>query len=513
MPSLPDLILALDQGTTTSRALIVNHQAEVLAVGQNSFSQHYPHPGWVEHDALEILSSQLASITEAVVGGGIDADRIRSIGITNQRETTVIWNRTTGAPVAPAIVWQCRRTAEMIDALTRDPAIFERICQATGLIPDAYFSASKIKWLLDNLPGVREQARRGELAFGTIDSWLIWQLTGGATHATDYTNASRTMLFNIHEGCWDDWLLDLFDVPKELLPEVRPSSAYYGLTQHDSVPAGIPICGVAGDQQAALFGQTCFMAGEAKNTYGTGCFMLVHTGTHAALSKNQLLTTIAASAPGSTQLEYALEGSVFVSGALIQWLRDELGLVETAAETEILAKQVASTGGVYVVPAFAGLGAPYWDMEARGAILGLTRGTTKQHIARAALEAMAFQLADLVEAVQADTLLTLEQLKVDGGAAANNFLLQFQSDILGAEITRPINGEATALGAAFLAGLFSEFWQSTDELRALVSNKEHKTFVSNMTAEARAQHLKGWHQAIERVLCKEACKEALNEQP
>ena len=502
MSSSQDLILALDQGTTSSRALIFNQQAEVLAIGQKGFAQHYPHPGWVEHDALEILSSQMTSISDALATGDIDPARIRGIGITNQRETTVLWNRSTGLPVAPAIVWQCRRTADMIDELASHPDTVARIRQDTGLVPDAYFSATKIKWLLDTLPGVREQAERGELAFGTIDSWLIWQLTGGKTHATDYTNASRTMLFNIHEGCWDEWLLDLFDIPAQILPEVLPSAAFFGETRHSVLPDGIPICGVAGDQQAALFGQTCFTPGEAKNTYGTGCFLLVHTGTNATLSKNQMLTTIAASAPGSTQLEYALEGSVFVSGALIQWLRDELGIIKKASEAATLAQEVPDTGGVYVVPAFTGLGAPYWDMEARGALLGLTRGTTKQHIIRAALEAMAFQLSDLMDAVRADTSLALKSLKVDGGASANDFLLQFQSDILGAEIVRPNNRETTTLGAAFLAGLSSGFWDDTDELIELVSSKKHVTFSPHMTVEEREKHLDGWHQAVERVLSK-----------
>ena len=502
MSQSQDLIVALDQGTTTSRALIFNHDAEIVALGQNPFNQYYPQPGWVEHDALEILSSQLSAFTEALVVENIDASRIRGIGITNQRETTILWNRKTGEPVAPAIVWQCRRTAEMVDKLAADPVVSDRIRAKTGLMPDAYFSASKIKWLLDTLPGVREQAEQGELAFGTVDCWLIWQLTGGKTHATDYTNASRTMLFNIHEGCWDEWLLDLFDVPAQILPEVYPSAAYYGTTSHTSLPVGIPICGVSGDQQSALFGQACFEEGDTKNTYGTGCFMLVNTGTKATLSKNQLITTIIASPPGTTQLEYALEGSVFVSGALIQWLRDELQIIGTAAETSELAQQVKDSGGVYVVPAFTGLGAPYWDMDARGAILGLTRGTNRNHLVRAALESMAFSLADLVSAVQADTSLAIDHLKVDGGAAANDFLLQFQSDILDMDIVRPKNSEATALGAAFLAGLTSGFWQNTAELKALSASKAPTLFSPNMTSAERERHLEGWHDAVSRVLSK-----------
>ncbi len=552
MSDAKDLILALDQGTTSSRAIIFDRQVRVRAVGQNDFAQYYPHPGWVEHDALEILSSQLSAITEALVVGSVEPAHIKAIGITNQRETTVIWNRVTGIPIAPAIVWQCRRTSEMIDELTSDPAVYERIRKTTGLVPDAYFSASKIKWLLDNTPGARAAAQRGELAFGTIDSWLVWQLTGGATHATDYTNASRTMLFNIHEGCWDEWLLDLFSVPTSLLPEVRPSAAYYGYTAHPSIPGGIPICGVAGDQQAALFGQCCFKPGEAKNTYGTGCFMLVHTGNKAPLSEHQLITTIAASAPAADPgtssltpgspsgtpsssstisnspslapnegedlpltpltnttanpphttkppLEYALEGSVFVSGALIQWLRDELGLITTAAESGQLAKQVENTQGVYIVPAFTGLGAPYWDMDARGAIIGLTRGVTKAHIVRAALEAIAYQLADLVEAVRADTSLPIECLKVDGGGAVNDFMLQFQSDVLNTQIARPGNTESTALGAAFLAGLACGLWQDVSELCALASQKEDIVFSPQIDEAERQELLSGWHDAVARV--------------
>lgn len=494
------LILAIDQGTTSSRAIVFDQKADVRAVGQTPFKQYYPHPGWVEHDPLEILSSQLAAITEALVVGEINATNIRGIGITNQRETTIIWDRDTGTPIAPAIVWQCRRTAEMVEELVASPEIYERIRRTTGLVPDAYFSASKIKWLLDNVVGAREKAERGELAFGTVDSWLIWQLTSGATHATDYTNASRTMLFDIHKGCWDKWLLDLFEVPPSLLPEVRLSAAHYGLTAHPSLPSGIPVCGAVGDQQSALFGQCCLRPGEAKNTYGTGCFMLVHTGTKAPLSNNQLITTIAASTPGTTQLEYALEGSVFVSGALIQWLRDELGIISSARETQWLAESVKDTAGVYIVPAFTGLGAPYWDREARGAILGLTRGATKAHIVRAALEAMAYQLSDLVEAMQADTSLKLERLRVDGGGASNDFLLQFQSDILDADIVRPAITETTALGAAFLAGLSCGLWQDIGELCGLVASQECTTFSPRISEEQRQLHLAGWKKAITQVL-------------
>ena len=379
-----------------------------------------PHPGWVEHNPQDILSSQLGALTELLVSNSLTPADIDSIGITNQRETTVVWNRETGEPVFNAIVWQCRRTAPIIEELAADPDVVRAIREKTGLVPDAYFSASKIKWILDNVPGAREQAERGELAFGTVDSWLVWTLTYGQVHATDVTNASRTMLYNIHEGRWDPWLLDLFGIPASLMPEVRPSAGDFGRTANPGTAQGVPICGVAGDQQAALFGQCCFNAGEAKNTYGTGCFLLMHTGHEVCASKHNLVTTIAASAPG-VATEYALEGSVFVAGALVQWLRDELGLVETAAETEAVAKSVPDTGGVYVVPAFTGLGAPYWDAEARGAIYGLTRGTTRAHVVRAALESLAYQVSDLAVAMEADAGVPISALNVDGGASANDF--------------------------------------------------------------------------------------------
>lgn len=499
MGSSQGLVLALDQGTTSSRAVAFDKKARIRAIGQSPFKQYYPHPGWVEHDALEILSSQLAAITEALVVGNIDAKDICCMGITNQRETTVLWNRSTGMPIAPAIVWQCTRTAQIVEELVSDSAIYERIRKITGLVPDAYFSASKIKWLLDKVPGARELAEQGELAFGTIDSWLIWQLTNGAVHATDYTNASRTMLYNIHECCWDPWLLDLFDVPTQILPTVQPSASHFGDTAHPSIPHGIPIYGVTGDQQAALFGHACFNPGDAKTTFGTGCFFLVHTGTTAPLSQNKLITTIAASAPGTTQTEYALEGSTFVSGALIQWLRDEMGLVKSAAQAQRLAQSVPDTAGVHVVPAFTGLGAPYWDKEARGAVLGITRGTNKAHIVRAAHEAMAFQLSDLIEAVRADTSLCLKQLRVDGGGANNDFLLQFQSDILNTQIVRPSITEITSLGAAFLAGLNCGFWESTDELTALVDNESCTVFTPSIDIATREDYLSGWKQAIARI--------------
>ena len=416
---------------------------------------------------MEILSSQLSALTKVLVSAHVDPQRITALGITNQRETTVIWDRRSHLPIANAIVWQCRRTAAMIDQLCSDPAVAARITALTGLIPDAYFSASKIAWLLDNTPGARAAAERGELAFGTVDSWLVYNLTGGEVHATDVTNASRTMLFDIHRGVWDSWLLELFGIPESLLPEVRPSAGYYGTSNHPSIPAGLRITGVAGDQQAALFGQRCFQLGQAKNTLGTGAFLLMHTGMQACVSKNQLVTTVAASAPGQAGLEYALEGSIFVAGALIQWLRDEMGLISTAAESELLASRVDNNAGVHVVPAFTGLGAPWWDSEARGAILGLTRGVTREHIVRAALESLAYQSADLIAAFEDDAGIAINSLKADGGAATNGFLLQFMADLLGIEIDRPTSPEATGLGAAFLAGLASGFWQDQAELLAL----------------------------------------------
>jgi glycerol kinase len=434
----------------------------------------------------------------------------------------VIWDRASGEPIANAIVWQCRRTAALVEELCGDEAVVRLIRSKTGLIPDAYFSASKIRWLLDNVPGARARAERGELAFVTVDSWLIWQLTGGAVHATDVTNASRTMLFDIHRGVWDEELLELFGVPAALLPEVRPSSADYGVTAHPSIPAGIPIRGVVGDQQAALFGQCCFEPGQAKNTYGTGCFLLMNTGTVACESHNQLVTTIAASAPagvgvGSTgrgadggvdvdaggevdrpvRLEYALEGSVFVAGALIQWLRDELGLLSTAAQSQKLARSVEDSAGVYIVPAFTGLGAPWWDAEARGAIYGLTRGARREHLVRAALESLAYQVNDLVTAVVADAGVPLSELRVDGAASRNDFLMQFQTDILGVPVVRSANTEATALGAAFLAGLNTGFWSDTNELRSLIGKGTQ--FMPALAADRRATLLAGWHDAIRRT--------------
>ncbi len=490
-------IVALDQGTTSSRSMLIDKQGNVCGVAQSEFPQIYPHPGWVDHDPKDIVATQLGTFTELLTKCNVNPEDIDSIGITNQRETTIIWDRETGEPIANAIVWQCRRTADVIkDICGDDQQVFDEIIKRTGLRPDPYFSASKAKWLLDNTPGARERACAGELCFGTVDTWIIWNLTSGRVHATDTTNASRTMLFNIHTCEWDPYLLDLFDIPASMLPEVKPSASNFGATANPNLPQGIPICGVAGDQQAALFGQCCFESGQAKNTYGTGCFFLMNTGTEAPVSKNNLVTTIAASAPGEPT-KYALEGSVFVAGALIQWLRDELGIIETAAATEEMAKSVEDTAGVYIVPAFTGLGAPYWDSEARGLICGLTRGTNRNHIARAALEALAYQMSDLCDAMEADAAAPMAELNVDGGASANNFLMQFQSDIINTRIRRPQNTETTALGAAFLAGLTTGFWENLDQLKALRSRDD--IFEPALPAERVAKLKAGWKEAVSRA--------------
>lgn len=490
-------ILALDQGTTSSRALLFDRKAQVKGIAQQSFPQIYLQPGWVEQDPREILSSQLSTLTEVLVTNDIEPKDIEAIGITNQRETTVVWNRKTGIPVTNAIVWQCRRTASIVDEICSDPAIRAMIVKKTGLIPDAYFSASKIKWILDNIEGAREAAEAGELCFGTVDSWLIWSLTNGSVHATDYTNASRTMLFDIHNGTWSSQLCELFDIPISMLPEVRPSSSVFGVTSHPSVSGGIPIAGVAGDQQAALFGQCCFEPGQAKSTYGTGCFLLMHTGNEPCQSHNGLVSTIAASAPEANHIEYALEGSVFAAGSLIQWLCEELGLLSSPAEAERLAHSVGDTGGAYVVPAFTGLGAPYWDADARGAIYGLTRGTHKAHIARAALEALAYQVHDLVEAMEADAQKKMTLLNVDGGASVNDFLMQFQSDILDIDLMRPEQPESTAIGAAFLAGLRTGFWRDVDEVCSLRIADE--VFTPCMNDQRKERLIAGWHEAVART--------------
>jgi glycerol kinase len=480
--------------------VLIDHDANMVDFVQRPFTQIYPKPGWVEHNPQEILFSQPGSLAELLARHNLRADDIAGIGIDNQRETTVVWDPSTGQPIANAIVWQCRRTADLVQELCGDPSVAERIRHKTGLMPDAYFSASKIAWLLDHVPGARERANAGELLFGTIDTYLIWVLTGGLVHATDPTNASRTMLYNIHEGCWDDELLELFGVPRSMMPEVRPSSGSFGETSYPGVPAGIPICGVAGDQQASLFGQCCFASGQAKNTYGTGCFLLMHTGDTAVDSANKLVTTIAASAPGVGHTEYALEGSVFVGGAVMQWMRDELGLIRTAAESEALAASVPDTGGVYVVPAFTGLGAPWWESDARGTVCGITRGTNRNHLVRAGLESIAYQVSDLVKAMEADASRPIDVLNVDGGASANNLLMQFQADILDRELHRPQNIETTALGAAFLAGLSCGFWTGTDELRALRASDD--VFRAGMERERAEALLAGWADAVRRTIAR-----------
>ncbi len=491
-------IIALDQGTTSSRAVLVDHGAHMVDVVQRPFTQIYPKPGWVEHNPHEILFSQLGSLTELIARHNLSESNIAGIGIDNQRETTIVWDPSTGQPVANAIVWQCRRTAELIEELCGDPQVAQRIRQKTGLMPDAYFSASKVRWLLDNVPGARKRAEAGELLFGTVDTYLVWVLTGGLVHATDPTNASRTMLFNIHENCWDEELLDLFGVPTSMMPEVRPSSGSFGETSYPGVPAGIPICGVAGDQQSSLFGQCCFESGQAKNTYGTGCFLLMHTGSEAVESKNQLVTTIAASAPDIGHTEYALEGSVFVGGAVIQWLRDELGLIRTAAESEALAREVPYTGGVYIVPAFTGLGAPWWEADARGTICGITRGTNRSHLVRAGLESIAYQVSDLVRAMEADAGRPIDVLNVDGGASANDLLMQFQADVTRRILHRPQNVETTALGAAYLAGLGCGFWKNTSELSALRADDD--VFEPQMEVGRAEELLTGWAAAVHRTI-------------
>ncbi|MCI8829640.1 MAG: glycerol kinase GlpK [Lachnospiraceae bacterium] len=489
-------VIALDQGTTSSRCILFDEQGTICSVAQKEFTQIYPQPGWVEHNPMEIWSSQLSVTMEAMGKIGAHYSDIAAIGITNQRETTIVWDRDTGEPVYNAIVWQCRRTADRIEKLKED-GLEEKIIQRTGLIPDAYFSGSKIEWILDNVPGAREKAENGELMFGTVDTWLIWNLTKGCIHVTDYTNAARTMLFDIHKKCWDDEILEYFRIPKSMLPDVKPSSCVYGYTSSDVIGGKIPIAGAAGDQQAALFGQCCFEEGEVKNTYGTGCFLLMNTGTKAVRSNNGLLTTIAASTQEETQ--YALEGSVFVAGAAVQWLRDEMRMVRTAGQTEEYCTAVEDTGGVYVVPAFAGLGAPYWDQYARGTIVGVTRGTNKEQFIRATVESMAYQVHDLIESMEQDSGLCLKQLRVDGGACANNFLMQFQADILNSQIVRPECIETTALGAAYLAGLAVGYWKSKDEIRK--NWKISRSFANAMEADRRERLVKGWKRAVKCALC------------
>ena len=487
--------MALDQGTTSSRCIIFDHSGAMLASAQKEFAQHYPKPGWVEHDAAEIWETTLEVARGAMAKAGLSAADIAAIGITNQRETTVVWDRETGEPVCPAIVWQCRRTAPMADALAAS-GWAEKIRQKTGLVPDAYFSGTKLRWILDKVPGARRGAEEGRLLFGTIDSWLIWKLTGGRAHVTDVTNASRTMLFDIRRLRWDPELLELFGIPEQMLPRVQPSSCIYGETEPGLFGGKIPVAGAAGDQQSALFGQCCFEAGDVKNTYGTGCFLLMHTGSEPVFSENGLITTIAASGPG--RIRYALEGSVFTAGAAVQWLRDELKLIPDAAASEAEARSVADTGGVYVVPAFTGLGAPYWNQYARGTITGITRGFTRAQLIRATLESIAYQTYDICRAMESDAGVELTRLRVDGGAAANDLLMQFQSDLLGAEVLRPACIETTALGAAYLAGLAVGYWKDTADIRQ--NRQTGRVFLPEMRDATRAKLLKGWNRALTTAL-------------
>ena len=490
-------ILALDQGTTSSRAIVFDKQGRVCGKAQQEFKQIYPKPGWVEHDPHDIYGSQVGVISEALIRAGVSVDSIAAIGITNQRETTFVWERATGRPVYNAIVWQCRRTADYCEELKRD-GLADMIYQKTGLVLDAYFSATKLKWILDNVDGARGRAEKGELLFGTVDTYLMWQLSKGKIFATDYTNASRTMLFNIHTLKWDDDLLQLFDIPRGMLPEVYPSGHNFGLTDDAFIGREIPICSVVGDQQAALFGHLAVNSGDVKNTYGTGCFLLMNTGDKAVLSTNGLVTTLAAGIIDKPQ--YVLEGSVFIGGAINQWLRDEMRMIKSAKETENYAVRVPSTDGVYVVPGFAGLGAPYWDADARGTIVGITRGTQKEHFIRACLESIDYQVYDLVAAMQRDADVKITNLNVDGGASANNFLMQFQADILDANVVRPMVTETTALGASYLAGLTIGYWKDIDDIR---SNMEvDKVFVPHMDEHTRRDLIEGWQKAVRQTLCK-----------
>ncbi len=486
-------ILSLDQGTTSSRAILFDQQQNILAVSQKEFTQIYPKEGWVEHNPMEIWSSQYAVMMEVVAQSGIHVSDLAAIGITNQRETTIVWDKTTGTPIYNAIVWQCRRTAPLVDQLIQQ-GLTDHIKATTGLLPDAYFSATKIRWILDHVEGAQQRAERGELLFGTVDTWLLWKLTGGAVHVTDATNASRTMLYDIHKLDWDDTLLQALNIPRAMLPQVRSSSEVYGYTEIQGVR--VPIAGIAGDQQAALFGQTCFEPGEAKNTYGTGCFLLMNTGDKPFVSQNGLVTTIAISLNGKVQ--YALEGSVFVGGAVIQWLRDEMRFFNESRDAEYYAQKVKDNGGVYLVPAFTGLGAPNWDMYARGCIVGLTRGTRREHIIRAAQESIAYQVADLVNAMQQDTGLTLASLKADGGASRDHFLMQFQSDIIHCKVRRPAIRETTALGAAYLAGLGVGVWDSLDEIKKLWECDI--VYEPQMSEDQRQDLMRHWHEAVHRSL-------------
>lgn len=486
-------IMALDAGTTSNRCILFNEKGEICSIAQKEFTQIFPKPGWVEHDAGEIWSTQLGVAVEAMQKLRITADQIAAIGITNQRETAIVWDKNTGEPVYHAIVWQCRRTSEYCDSL-KEKGLTEVFRQKTGLILDAYFSGTKVKWILDHVEGARERAERGELLFGTVETWLIWKLTKGKVHVTDYSNASRTLMFNINDLCWDKEILRELDIPESMLPEAKPSSFVYGVTDAAFFGGEIPIAGAAGDQQAALFGQTCFTAGEAKNTYGTGCFLLMNTGDRPVFSKNGLVTTIAWGLDG--KVNYALEGSIFVAGAAIQWLRDEMRLIDSAADSDYMARKVKDTNGCYVVPAFTGLGAPHWDQYARGTIVGITRGVNKYHIIRATLESIAYQVEEVLRAMEADSGIHLSSLKVDGGASSNDFLMQVQSDIIDAPVKRPRCLETTAMGAAYLAGLAVGYWKSKDEV---VRNWTiDQIFCPNIKAQDREQRLKGWERAVKR---------------
>lgn len=484
-------IMALDAGTTSNRCILFDEKGEICSIAQKEFTQYFPKPGWVEHDANEIWSSQLGVAVEAMAKLGIGADDIAAIGITNQRETTIVWDKSTGEPVYNAIVWQCRRTSEYCDTL-KDKGLTDKFREKTGLIIDAYFSGTKLKWILDNVDGVRERAEKGELLFGTVETWLIWKLTKGKAHVTDYSNASRTLLFNIKDLTWDKEILEELNIPESMLPEPKPSSCVYGYSDASFFGKEIPIAGAAGDQQAALFGQTCFNPGEAKNTYGTGCFMLMNTGETPVYSQNGLVTTIAWGLDG--KVNYALEGSIFVAGASIQWLRDELRIIESAADSEYMAKKVKDTNGCYVVPAFTGLGAPYWDQYARGTIVGLSRGVNKYHIIRATLESIGYQVNDVLHAMKADSGIDLAALKVDGGASANDFLMQFQSDIINAPVKRPSCIETTAMGAAYLAGLAVGYWNSKEDV--IKNWAIDKVFSPIMGEDQRERKIKGWNKAV-----------------
>ena len=486
-------IMALDQGTSSSRCIIYDRAGRQISSAQKEFTQIFPKEGWVEHDPEEIWSSQVSVCYEALIKAAATWHNIEAIGITNQRETTIVWDKNTGEPVYNAIVWQCRRTADYCRSL-EEAGLADKIKEKTGLLIDPYFSATKIRWILENVEGAREKAERGELLFGTVETWLIWKMTKGRVHATDYSNASRTMMFNIHDLKWDEELLGIYGIPASMLPEIKQSSGFFGETESDLFAGSIPVAGAAGDQQAALFGQMCFDEGMAKSTYGTGCFLLMNTGEKPVTSKNGLLTTVAWGLDG--KVSYALEGSVFVCGAVIQWLRDELGIISSAAESEGLAKAVSDNGGVYLVPAFAGLGAPYWDPGARGILTGLTRGSSRNHIVRAALESMAYQCYDLLKAMESDLGRNLTGLRVDGGACANGFLMQFQSDILNTAVYRPEIIETTSLGAAYLAGLATGYWKNTEDLKANVRPAE--VFEPSMDEELRKKLIKGWHEAVGR---------------